>query len=130
MDAESRCGQGVLWIISEIATNGIHGEIQTFQTLRARRSYESVDKGRNSPDSLATSDFDSGPSMRSATRLSSAERNRIYRERLRAAGGEEVLFKLPSELVILLDDLKERRGLRNRSQALLQLIEEKGATAQ
>ena len=46
--------------------------------------------------------------MRNATRLSSAERNRVYRERLRAAGGEEVLFKLPSELVVLLDELGVR----------------------
>ena len=63
-------------------------------------------------------------------RAEEIKRNRVYRERLRAAGGEEVLFKLPSEIVALLDDLKERQGLRNRSQALLQLIGEKGATAQ
>lgn len=69
--------------------------------------------------------------MRNAARLSSAERNRVYRERLRAAGGEEVLFKLPSEVVVLLDALKERQGLRNRSQALLQLIEQgRAATEQ
>jgi hypothetical protein len=60
----------------------------------------------------------------------SAIHNRLYRERLRAAGGEEVLFQLPREIVALLDDLKERHGLRNRSQALLQLIGEKGAHAQ
>ena len=30
----------------------------------------------------------------------------------------------------MLDELKERQGLRNRSQALLQLIEQRGATAQ
>ena len=68
--------------------------------------------------------------MRNAARLSSAERNRAYRERLRAAGGEEVLFKLPSEVVVLLDELKERRGLRNRSQALMQLIEHGRTAAQ
>jgi transposase len=68
--------------------------------------------------------------MQNVTPLSSAERNKIYRERLRAAGGEEVLFKLPSEIVILLDQLKERQGLRNRSQALMQLIEHGRATAQ
>ena len=60
----------------------------------------------------------------------SAIHNRLYRERLRAAGGEEVLFQLPREIVALLDDLKERHGLRNRSQALLQLIEQGRATAQ
>lgn len=59
-----------------------------------------------------------------------AERNRLYRKRLRAAGGEEVLFQLPRETVRLIDELKQRHGLRSRSQALLQLIERKGATAQ
>ena len=60
----------------------------------------------------------------------SALHNRVYRERLRAAGGEEVLIQLPREIVDLLDELKERRGLRNRSQALMQLIEHGRATAQ
>jgi hypothetical protein len=60
----------------------------------------------------------------------SAIHNRVYRERIRAAGGEEVLFQLPREIVDLLDELKERRGLRNRSQALMQLIEQGRATAQ
>ncbi len=66
--------------------------------------------------------------MQKAT--SSALHNRLYRERLRAAGGEEVLFQLPRELVALLDELKERQGLRSRSQALIQLIEHGRATAQ
>jgi hypothetical protein len=60
----------------------------------------------------------------------SAIHNRVYRERIRAAGGEEVLFQLPRETIALLDDLKQRQGLRNRSQALLQLIEQGKATAQ
>jgi transposase len=60
----------------------------------------------------------------------SAIHNRVYRERLRAAGGEEVLFQLPREIVALLDELKERQGLRSRSQALMQLIEQGRATAQ
>jgi len=60
----------------------------------------------------------------------SAVHNRLYRERLRAAGGEEVLFQLPRETIALLDELKQRQGLRNRSQALLQLIEQGRATAQ
>jgi hypothetical protein len=46
-----------------------------------------------------------------------------YRRRLRASGGSEVLFKLPHATLAAIDDLKERQGLRNRSQALLQLIE-------
>ena len=62
--------------------------------------------------------------------LSSAERARICRQRLRASGGEEVLFKLPRHTVAMLDELKQRQGLRNRSQALLRLIEERGSTAQ
>ena len=53
-----------------------------------------------------------------------------YRQRLRAAGGEEVLLQLPRETVAMLDAIKERQGLRSRSQALLQLIEQKGAAAQ
>ena len=60
----------------------------------------------------------------------SAVKNRAYRQRLRAAGGEEVLLQLPRETVAMLDAIKDRHGLRNRSQALLQLIEQKGATAQ
>jgi hypothetical protein len=60
----------------------------------------------------------------------SAIHNRLYRERLRAAGGEEVLFQLPRDTIALLDDLKQRHGLRSRSQALLQLIEQGRATAQ
>lgn len=59
-----------------------------------------------------------------------AEKNRLYRARLRAAGGEEVLFQLPRETVELIDELKQRHGLRSRSQALLQLIEHGRATAQ
>jgi hypothetical protein len=61
---------------------------------------------------------------------SSADSNRIYRQRLRAAGVVEVLFQLPVATVAMLDEIKERQGLRNRSQALLQLTEQKGAHAQ
>ena len=62
--------------------------------------------------------------------IASSDKNVRYRQRLRAAGGEEVLFQLPRETVAMLDAIKERQGLRNRSQALLQLIEQKGAAAQ
>lgn len=58
------------------------------------------------------------------------EKNRLYRKRLRAAGGEEVLFQLPRETVRLIDELKQRQGLRSRSQALLQLIEHGRVIAQ
>jgi hypothetical protein len=60
----------------------------------------------------------------------SVENNRAYRQRLREAGAEEVLFQLPRSTVELLDTIKEREGLRSRSQALLQLIEQGRETAQ
>jgi hypothetical protein len=60
----------------------------------------------------------------------SIEHTRAYRQRLRAAGSEEVLLTLPHETVVMLDEIKERHGLRNRSQAFLQLIEQKGVAAQ
>lgn len=37
---------------------------------------------------------------------------------------------LPRETVALIDELKERRGLRNRSQVLMQLIEQRREVAQ
>jgi hypothetical protein len=46
-----------------------------------------------------------------------------YRQRLREAGGKEVLFQLPDKTVALIDDIKKRQGLQSRSLALLQLIE-------
>jgi hypothetical protein len=63
-------------------------------------------------------------------RPSSTERTQAYRQRLRAAGEEEVLVKLPRQTIALLDELKQCHGLRNRSQALLRLIEQGRATAQ
>ena len=62
--------------------------------------------------------------------LSSVEKARLYRRRRRERGVEEVLFQLPGHAVAIIDAIKERHGLRNRSQAFLQLIEQKGATAQ
>jgi hypothetical protein len=59
-----------------------------------------------------------------------AEKTRLYRQRLRAAGGEEVLVNLPRATLALIDELKRRQGLRSRSQALLQLIEQGRAAAQ
>lgn len=66
--------------------------------------------------------------MPRAAPLSQAEKARTYRQRLRAAGSEGVLLHLPQATVAMLDVIKERQGLRNRSQALLQLIEQ-GKTA-
>jgi hypothetical protein len=68
--------------------------------------------------------------MPSSTHLSSAERARAYRRGIRAAGGEGMLFGLPSEVATLLDALKQRQGLRDRRQALLQLIEQRRTTTQ
>jgi hypothetical protein len=45
-------------------------------------------------------------------------RQRAYRRRLAAAGEQEVLFRLNNETVALIDELKERHGLRNRGQVL------------
>jgi hypothetical protein len=53
----------------------------------------------------------------------SALRTQQRRERIRAAGVEEVLFELPVETREFIDQLKERHRLPNRSQALLHLIE-------
>lgn len=50
--------------------------------------------------------------------------NARYRQRIRASGATEVLVQLPNDTVRLIDTIKERQGLRNRSQALQQLIEE------
>jgi hypothetical protein len=61
----------------------------------------------------------------SSTHLSSAERARAYRQGICTTGGEGVLLGLSSKVVTLLDALKERQGFCNRSQALLQLIEQR-----
>ncbi len=61
-------------------------------------------------------------------RTGSSDKNLRYRQRLRAAGSEEVLLQLPRATVAMLDAIKERDGLRSRSQAFLQLIEQ-GKTA-
>jgi hypothetical protein len=57
-------------------------------------------------------------------RETGAAKVRAYRRRMSAAGDREVLLRLPEETVAFLDNLKHRQGLRNRGQALLQLIEQ------
>ena len=52
-----------------------------------------------------------------------SDKHRAYRRRLAANGNHQLIVALPRETVALLDELKERQGLRNRSQAVLQLIE-------
>ena len=59
-----------------------------------------------------------------------SDKDRAYRRRLAANDRHQVIVALPRETISLLDELKQRRGLRNRSQVLLQLIEEGRGAAQ
>ena len=52
-----------------------------------------------------------------------SDKHRAYRRRLAANGNHQLIVALPRETVALLDEIKERHGLRNRSQVLMQLIE-------
>jgi hypothetical protein len=58
------------------------------------------------------------------------DKHRAYRRRLVAQGNHQLVIALPRELVALLDEIKQRQGLRNRSQAVQQLIEQGRAAAQ
>lgn len=58
------------------------------------------------------------------------DKDRAYRRRLAAQGQHQLVVALPRETVALIDELKERRGLRNRSQVLMQLIEQRREVAQ
>ena len=57
-------------------------------------------------------------------------KQRAYRRRLVARGRLQFLADLPRETLALLDELKERQGLRNRGQVLEQLIESRRTAAQ
>ena len=59
-----------------------------------------------------------------------SEKDRAYRRRLIASGNHQLIIALPRETIALLDEIKERQGLRNRSQAVLQLIERGREAAQ
>jgi len=87
-----------------------------------------VDKFCRRADILLSSQSDSASSMANNPRTK--QYSAVYRQRIRAAGGAEVLMQLPRETVALLDALKERHGLRSRSQALLKLIEQGRETVQ
>lgn len=50
-------------------------------------------------------------------------KDRAYRRRLAAGGQHQIVVALPKEMVAAVDEIKESQGFRNRSQALLQLIE-------
>lgn len=57
-------------------------------------------------------------------------KHRAYRRRIAASGSHQLVVALPRATVEWLDELKERHGLRNRSQALMQLIEQGRGAAQ
>ena len=59
-----------------------------------------------------------------------SDKDRAYRRRLANAGLHQLIVALPGDQVALLDELKERHGLRNRSQVLEQLIEMGRSAAQ
>jgi hypothetical protein len=52
------------------------------------------------------------------------DKDRAYRRRLAAQGQHQLVVALPRETVALIDELKQRRGLRNRSQVLIELIQQ------
>jgi hypothetical protein len=58
------------------------------------------------------------------------DKHRAYRRRLVANGNHQLVVALPRETVAFLDEIKERHGLRNRSQVLLQLIDQRREIAQ
>jgi hypothetical protein len=58
----------------------------------------------------------------STTKNAVCPRQQAYRRRLAAAGEQEVLFRLSNATLALIDELKERHGLRNRGQVLEQLF--------
>ena len=58
------------------------------------------------------------------------DKDRAYRRRLAAQGQHQLVVALPRETVALIDELKERHGLRNRSQVLMQLIEQRRVVTQ
>jgi hypothetical protein len=64
-----------------------------------------------------------GVGMKATVNTVVSDKHRAYRRRLAAKGRLQIIADLPRETVALLDKLKERQGLRNRSQVLEQLIE-------
>jgi len=58
------------------------------------------------------------------------DKDRAYRRRLTEKGRRQLIVALPKETVALIDELKQRYGLRSRSQVLQQLIERGRAATQ
>lgn len=51
------------------------------------------------------------------------DKDRAYRRRLASKGHRQLVVDLPQEMIETIDELKQRRGLRSRSQVLMELIE-------
>ena len=66
----------------------------------------------------------------STTANAVSEKQRTYRRRLVERGRLQFIADLPRETLALLDEIKERQGLRNRGQVLEQLIEQGRTAAQ
>jgi hypothetical protein len=106
--------------------------IKIFQGLQEDARIRYFVRGR--PRDLAIGYFTSKNRMQllvmKTDQITVAEHVRAYRRRIKAVGEQEVLFKLPNETVALIDEIKQRYGLSNRGQALLQLIKQGRAVAQ
>ena len=132
------CRVGGLLGSSEGQTNDAPGtstdvfwrKAKIFQRVRATRAQETVDKWKFRSDTPATS-YRVEP-------VACCQTPRCHRPRKpgsTASGGARPASRTCcssclADAVAMLDAIKERQGLRNRSQAFLQLIEEKGAAAQ
>lgn len=59
------------------------------------------------------------------------DKYRAYRRRLVARGKHQLVLALPREMVVFLDEIKRKQGLRSRSEVVEQLIEQgRAATGQ
>lgn len=66
----------------------------------------------------------------STTANAVSEKQRAYRRRLVERGRLQFIADLPRETLALLDEIKERQGLRNRGQVLEQLLEQRREVTQ
>ena len=66
----------------------------------------------------------------STTANAVSEKQRAYRRRLIERGRLQFIADLPRETLALLDEIKERQGLRNRGQVLEQLLEQRREVTQ
>jgi hypothetical protein len=59
----------------------------------------------------------------SMTTSDTTDKDRAYRRRLASKGRRQLIVDLPQEMIETIDELKQQRGLRSRSQVLMELIE-------